>query len=397
MNTTRVFYENLKAYNQGNRLISNRGGTRSSKTFSIQQLLYLIALKSQQPLIISVTGETLVHLRLGVMRDFISMLIKEGVYSERKHNKSENSYEAGKSLIEFFGADQEDKVRGPERDILFENECNKLKFDVHNALSIRTRKTIFVDYNPTAPFWLQENKLLEDPGSIEIVSTYRDNPYLTDEQLAELMRNKAKVGTSPYWDYWWQVYGEGEMGVMTERLIFKNVVVVDEIPKHAKKLPAGLDFGFSPDPTTCVDVYVLGEDLFIDELFYENNLLNVNIPGAERFSIADRLKQAGKTSLDYIVADSAEPKSIMELQINGWTRLYAVKKFPGSVLEGLRMMMNYRLCVTRRSVNVLRELRSYEYRVDRYGKIIPEPADNQSDHTIDAIRYVMLMKNALWK
>jgi len=130
MFTTSVFSKNLKAYTDGASLIVNQGGTRSSKSYSIMQLLLEIALASEKKLIISVVSQHLPHLKLGVMRDFDSILLSRGIIPDNIKHKSENYYRVGKSIIEFFGVDNLGKVHGPARDIIFINEANYIKFSL---------------------------------------------------------------------------------------------------------------------------------------------------------------------------------------------------------------------------------------------------------------------------
>ena len=150
---TSVFEKNIRAYMSGATLIINQGGTRSSKSYSIMQLLFLIAYKSKNRLIISVCSYALPHLKLGVMRDFDNILMSYGINVGSIKNITESTYKIGNSLIEFFGVDNLGKVHGPARDILFLNECNYVKHEIFEQLAIRTRSTIFLDYNPSREFW----------------------------------------------------------------------------------------------------------------------------------------------------------------------------------------------------------------------------------------------------
>ena len=142
---TSVFQKNNQALKDGYDLIINQGGTRSGKTYSILQLLFLKALYSKKELIISVVSRALPHLRLGAMRDFDNILISYGINPDKIKNKTESYYKVGNSIIEFFGADQSDKVHGPQRDILFLNEANFLKQEIYDQLTVRTSKTIFIE------------------------------------------------------------------------------------------------------------------------------------------------------------------------------------------------------------------------------------------------------------
>jgi phage terminase large subunit len=155
---TNVYHKTIKAL-KGKRIIGNRGGTSSSKTYSNLQLLYTIAAESRKPLTISVISETLPHLKKGAMKDFFDILKSEGVYSEKKHNKTDNIYKVGNSVIEFFSADNSDKVHGPRRDISYINECNHISWSIIEQLEIRTKYWILLDWNPTDAFWFEKEFL----------------------------------------------------------------------------------------------------------------------------------------------------------------------------------------------------------------------------------------------
>lgn len=401
METTRIFKENLKAYTEGYRVIENRGGTSSTKTYSILQLLIVLALYSETPLIISVVNETMPQLKRGALRDFEIILKNEGHYSESMHNKSDNIFTLNKGMVEFFSADQEERVRGPRRDILFLPECYNLRYKTYQDLVIRTRRTIFTDYNPIGRFWMQKKGISEDKDTKTIISTYKDNPFLEQPIIDDIEKNyqkylkEKKAGIVGEHTYWWKVFGLGEVGIMLEKRIFKYITLIDKIPETAHRIPSGMDFGLSPDPSTLVDMYIQGEDLYLDERLYETNLVNVKIQGAKRLSIQDRLELMKFDKGHTIVADSAENKSIIELKYCGYN-VYAVRKFPGSVIEGIKILLSYNIHITRSSINAINEFENYMYKVDRNDEIIPEPANNQKDHIIDPVRYVMLMKNRLW-
>lgn len=394
MKLTKVFSKNIKAYNQGKRTIINKGGTRSSKTFSILQLLVLIA-ESQNKLI-TIVSRTLPHLKGGIVRDLEKILIERGHNPGEIHRLSDKYFIIGNSKIEYFGADDLDRVHGPARDILYVNEANHIKYSVYNQLAVRTKEQIFIDYNPTGLFWVDEEGIINDETSEVIHSTYLDNiENLSQPQIDEILKAKEKADKGiPYYVYWWKVYGLGETGHMIERRIIKYFDIIDSVPDYANKIPSGMDFGLSPDPTTLIDIYVHGENLYLDERLYANNLINVNL-GSERLSIEEKLIEIGHDKEHIIVADSAEKKSIIELRHKGFNVRSAIK-YPGSIKEGLKLLLSYNIIITNRSINLKKEFENYLYKIDRNDKIIPEPIDAHN-HLIDPIRYVLLMKGRLWQ
>ena len=376
MKTTAVFAKNIRCYNAGARLIANKGGARSSKTFSILQLLLLIALKSPKALLISVVSESFPHLKKGCLRDFCMILELEGMREgvDYTYNRTDSIFKIGKCSIEFFSADSPGKVHGPQRDILFINEANHISWEIYRQLAIRTAQTIFIDWNPAAEFWFEEEKLNLKPDTETLHSTYKDNGFLSPMQVREIESNMHN-------ENWWRVYGLGLTGVY-EGLIYSNWTQVNDVPAVVKSAWCGLDFGFTNDPTSLIYVALQGGELWIDELIYE--------PGLTNPTIANRAKGTAAKSLQ-IVADSAEPKSIAELKTFGlW--LEDAKKGPDSILHGIEILQRYKWNVTSRSLNVIQELRNYQWKTDKQtGKQLNVPIDG-FNHALDAIRYVALNK-----
>lgn len=376
MKTTAVFEKNIKAYNEGARLIANKGGARSSKTFSILQLLLLIAIKSPRALLISVVSESFPHLKKGCLRDFCMILELEGMREgvDYTYNRTDSIFKIGKCSLEFFSADSPGKVHGPQRDILFINEANHIPFEVYRQLAIRTAQTIFVDWNPAAEFWFEEENLNLKSDTVTLHSTYKDNGFLSPQQIREIESNKHN-------ENWWRVYGLGLTGIY-EGLIYSNWAQVNDVPAVVKSAWCGLDFGFTNDPTSLIYVGLQSGELWIDELLYE--------PGLTNPAIANRAKGTPAKSLQ-IVADSAEPKSIAELKTFGlWVE--DAKKGPDSILHGIEILQRYKWNVTSRSLNVIRELRNYQWKTDKQtGRQLNIPVDG-FNHALDAIRYVALNK-----
>ena len=387
MQYTNVFRNNLRAYVNGTRIIANKGGTSSSKTFSILQLLMVVAAKHNK--LISVVSETLPHLKRGAMRDFFTILDSEGAYHERYHNKSDNIYQMNDSKIEFFSADSPDRVRGPRRDILFVNECNNIPWSTIEQLMVRTNECIFFDWNPTDTFWYEE-KILNREDQIHIHSTYMDALNILPAGIIKEIEARKPVYKGKELisgdENWWRVYGLGETGSI-EGLVFNNWEIVDEMPDEYKCLGYGLDFGFTNDPTALVEMGQQGGVLWLDEKIYETGLTNDDI-------FIKAKKKKVDTSLDTI-ADSAEPKSIEELYRMGWN-VKPVVKGKDSINSGIDLLKTYKLKVTKRSVGLIKELRNYKWAVDKYGKALNKPIDS-FNHSIDAVRYMALMKLSVEK
>ena len=346
-----------------------QGGTSAGKTFGILPILIDKAAKTGG-LEISVVAESIPHLRRGALRDFLKCMKWTNRYVDERFNKSLLKYEfANGSFIEFFSADDSSKLRGARRDILYVNECNNVNFEAYNELSIRTKKEIYLDFNPANEFWVEEIK--EDKEADFIILTYKDNEALDIGIVDQIEKNLLKAETSTYWRNWWKVYGLGELG-MLEGVVFSNWKQIDTIPKEARLVGIGLDFGYTNDPTSCIEIYKHNEKRILNEIVYQTGMLNSDI--------------ANKLPKDVpVYADSAEPKSIRTLQLAGIT-IKGVTKGRDSINYGIDVMQREEYLVTSNSTNLIKELRSYCWDTDKTGKRLNKPVDNYN-HAIDAVRY----------
>lgn len=367
MKLTNVFTKNIEAYQNGNRYVINQGGTSSSKTYSILQLLILIALK-KNGLLISIVAESLPHLKRGALRDFVKILEQDNLYSDDLHNRSSNSFAIGNSVIEFFSADESSKLRGARRDILFINECNNIDKRAFDELAVRTKQVTFLDFNPVSEFWVHE--LINTRESVAFIkSTYKDNQYLDANIIREI---ESRRHSDPYW---WQVFGEGEIGVL-DGVIFTNWKIVDAIPDTPKKL-IGLDFGYTNDPTAIVEISYSDGEIFLHEITYQTQLTNSMI--ANIITKDEALRPLT------VICDSAEPKSIDELRVAG-VRSIPADKGADSVRNGIDLMKQYKINISKSSVNLIKEFRNYRWKQDKDGKSLNVPIDIYN-HAIDATRY----------
>lgn len=348
-----------------------RGGTSASKTFSVLPFLIDYAIKNPKQEI-SVVAETIPHLRRGAMRDFLKIMDLIGMYRDEQFNKSSLTYNfTNGSFIEFFSADNSSKLRGARRDVLFVNECNNIDWESYYQLAIRTRKFIYLDYNPVSEFWV-DAELLGDSDTDFVVLTYKDNEALDESIVKEIEKAQEKAKTSSYWDNWWRVYGLGEVGSV-QGTIYTNWQQIDTIPNEARLLGIGLDFGYSVDPTACVGIYKYNDSYILHELIYQKELSNKNI--------YDLIKDEPSI----VICDSAEPKSIAELQSYG-LRCMGALKGKDSILHGIQLIQQQSLLVTKHSTNLIKELRGYVWATDRNNKPTGDPIEI-NNHLMDAMRY----------
>jgi phage terminase large subunit len=347
-----------------------QGGTSAGKTFGILPILIDKCAK-EKGLEVSVVAETIPHLRRGALKDFLKIMRWTNRYFEDRFNKTLLRYEfANGSSIEFFSADDASKLRGARRDILYINECNNVTFEAYNELAIRTKREVYLDFNPANEFWVHK-ELKDEPDTDFIILTYKDNEALDESIVTQIEKNRDKAATSAYWANWWRVYGLGEVGSL-EGVVFNNWKEIDTIPKEAKLIGIGLDFGYTNDPTAAIEIYNYNGTRIINELVYRTGMVNSDIA---------KILPSGII----IYADSSEPKSIEEIRRQGKT-IKGVTKGADSINYGIDVMQRQDYLVTKQSTNLIKELRSYCWDVDKQGQRMRKPIDHYN-HAIDALRY----------
>lgn len=367
----KVFDESLDAFYNGVSLIINQGGTSSGKTYSILQLLYIIASESPKRRIISVVSYAFPHLRLGAVRDFDNILMDAGIIPDEVRNKTEMTYQIGNSIIEFFGTENLGKVHGPRRDILFINEANNVKFDIYTQLAIRTRECTFLDYNPVQRFWVQD-ELIPNFKHVFIKSTYNDNRFLDANTIMQIEARKKN-------ENWWRVYGLGELGTL-EGAIFQNwrYEHPGEIDQSFKEnsFGYGLDYGYSPDPDAMLKIAInkKSKTIYCQELIYKtNNGTDDLIREIKRFYKAPEL----------IIAESASPRTNADLSKH--FNIKAVSK-TRTVADWLRELQDFEIVISENSYNLAKELQNYIWSDKKAGV----PLDSYN-HLCDSMRYWYLM------
>lgn len=373
---TDIYYKNSQS---DKRIIINRGGTRSSKTYSLAQL-FVTELFTGEDKILSVVRKSFPALRATAMRDVMEILYKCDLYQWVKHNKTENIISYQSNILEFFSLDNEQKIRGRKRTHLWFNEANECSFEEWKQLIFRTSQKAYLDFNPDdSNCWINtelEQKRAGTQDDVEvIVSTYKDNNYLDENTIREielLQKNDPE---------YWKIFGMGEYGQISGR-IFEDFTVVNQIPEDAKRIGFGLDFGFTNDPTALVEVFLGEGKLFINELLYQTGLTNADI--AQHLSAIELLQG------DEIIADAAEPKSIEEIYRAGFN-IKAAQKGPDSIRISIDILRRYPLYILSTSTNLIKELRNYKWQTDKNGITLNTPVDF-NNHAIDALRYVALNK-----
>lgn len=365
--TTDVFKANYDAKTD---IVVNQGGTSSGKTYSIIQCLFLHAIEDDNQ-VITVVGQDIPNLKVGAIRDAQTIIDGSEILQSFivEYNKSDRIYTfINGSIIEFKSYDDWQDAKSGKRDYLFLNEANGVAKPVWDELYIRTKKKSYIDYNPNTEFWVHSDLIGKDNVTL-IISDHRHNTFL-DESI----HNKIEAIED---EELWKVYARGLTGKL-EGVIFRDYNVIPSVSLDAKLIGYGLDFGFTNDPTALIAVYNQSGELVLDELIYQKRLLNSDINNLLR-----ELNIAG-----VIVADSAEPKSIAELQSYGWV-VEPAKKGADSIRQSINTLKKYKINVTQRSHNLKAELNGYKWKQNKDGKLENQPVDFMN-HSIDAIRYVCL-------
>ena len=369
--TTKVYAEIQEAINSGYTTVSLQGSSRSSKTFN--SLIWLIMYCLSHPYTrLSIVRATLPAIKGSVFIDFKEILMRMLIYDEKNLNKSDFTYHfPNGSWVEFFSTDSEQKLRGRKRDVLFVNEANELSYLEWQQLKMRTTRFAIMDYNPSFSddHWICG--VNQDSRTYHFISTYKDNPFLEQAIIDEIEGLRTKNQTL------WQVYGLGLQAVI-EGLIFKNVETISEIPVNVKRRWVGMDFGFTNDPTAIVEVAVQDNDLYIDERAYATQMLSNDIIRVLK-SECERMK---------IISESADPRLIQEIYRAG-INIHPVQKYGGSIEAGITKMLEFKIHITARSCNVIKEFKNYTYQQDKEGKWLNTPIDCYN-HAIDAVRYVVM-------
>lgn len=358
-----------------------QGGTSAGKTFGIIPILIDKSIK-QSRLKVTVVAETLPAVKEGALDIFKSIMFETNRWIESNWNASSLTYTFNSgSRIQFKSFDSVGKAKSSgKRDILFLNEANHIPFEIADALMIRSKET-WIDFNPDNEFWVHR-ETLKEPNSEFLLLTYLDNEGCPIETIEDLEIKKEKAKTSSYWANWCKVYIDGEIGSL-DGVIFNNWKTIDTIPNDARLLGYGVDFGYTNDPTAIVEVYKWNDKRIVNEICYEKGLTNSQI--------AKRI-----TTKMPAYCDSAEPKSIAELKLNGINAI-AVEKGTDSIKYGINLIQENEYFVTLKSVNLISELRKYAWDKDkRTGETLNKPIDD-FNHAIDSWRYHEMMTLGAFK
>lgn len=349
-----------------------QGGTSAGKTYDIVAMLADMSFDADGE-VFSLCTDSFPNLKRGMMRDLRTFLADQNWSHLFAENKSDHIFEnlATHSILEFFSTDEAGAL-GARRSYLFVNEANRISEETFTQLEIRTKKKIWLDFNPVNRFWAHD--LLKRPDTEFVKLNYLDNSALDEETIKSLEIRKGD-GTSN----WWRVYGLGEIGSL-EGNIYQGWIATDEIPQNAILKRYGVDFGWN-DPTTVIAVYE-DEDgaLFLKQCIYQSQL---PVP-----ALIERCKSLPD---GLFVCDNARPEIIAEMQSNG-LRAIPSNKTAGEKMNGKRynieLVSRRKIHYTRDSKELEQEFLTYAWRKKRSGETIDEPNDG-NDHAMDAIAYAV--------
>ena len=362
INATNIFQRNWDALNSDVRFIINQGGSRSSKTYSLCQMIIVYCVQNPNK-VVSIVRKTFPALRATVMRDFFEIMKDLEIYEKANHNMSENIYRfPNGSIVEFFSVDDEQKIRGRKRDIGWCNEANELWFEDFQQLNMRTEEKLIFDYNPSdSSSWLYK---LPPEESVLIKSTYRDNPFLPESikrQIEDLKRTDEAL---------YQIYALGEKAISKSN-IYNNWTFLGRKPQRFQSYVYGLDFGYN-HPTALIRVYWSDGDIWIEPVIYESYLTTSEL--------IEKFKQLEIEKTVDILADYSRPEIIAELQNAG----YNVNNANKSVKMGINFVKTFGV-FCQEDEALKKEYENYKWK--KVGDIITEEPVKLYDDAMDAVRY----------
>jgi len=344
------------------------------------------------PLDIFIVRNTMTSARSSVFSDFQKILTGIGMWDESRCNQRDMTYQLGICKFTFFGLDKQagqEKARGPRSDVCFVNEINTLDFDIGKQLAQRNRVLFLCDFNPSVDkkhwvySWLCTQVDLQGrPAAKRFITTFRDNKFVLGTPIEATLRSyeptpeNIKRGTAD--EIYWKIFGCGQRASI-EGLIYPENKwrAIDEWPKDVDITAFGMDFGFTNDPTTLIQLgYGKGDKLgfvYLKELIYKRDLYPRDNPNEPNHgSIESELRRLNINKDIPIFADSENPTAIDEIRSLGYNIIKAAKP-ADSVRVGIDMCRKFSMRIVEPSDNLIKELSNYKWKVDKYGRGINEP------------------------
>jgi phage terminase large subunit len=377
-------YEKTVNASKDYKIICHQGGSRSSKTWSIFQFLLGKAIAGEG-ITVTIVRDKMTWIKSTLLLDFkkIINLMELPISPDINVNRAEQVYNVNGSEFAFYGLDYSEKLHGRTQDWFWINEAMEVGKKHFDQLEMRTSVGGILDYNPYDDLhWVFD--LPKRPDVIVIKSTQLDNPFLPQTMRDKILSYKPtpeNIANGTADNYMWQVYGLGNKARL-KGTVFDNWDVVEDIPEQAKFIAYGKDFGYTNDPTTLIALYMMDNEIYLDQVLYKTGMTNQDI--------VVRYEELQINKRDEIYADSSEPKSIEEIRRQGYN-IRGAKKGADSIMYGIDLLKQYKIHITKRSTELENELRKYKFQEDKVGNVINKPVD-VFNHCIDAVRYVAIMK-----
>lgn len=345
------------------------GGASSSKSHSLAQLM-IWKLVNERDKVIGIGRKTFPSLRMTAYQLVVNLLKEYGIYPFCDHSKTENTIAYGSNRIQFFSLDDPEKIKSFNANVIWLEEANEFGWDDFLIIKLRLNRNpskgknqIYLSLNPVDVNCWVYDKLKDSPETEIIKSTYKDNPFNSPayiQQLEDLQNQDMN---------YYRIYALGEWGRL-ENIIYPRWQLIDEMPAEFQEERYGLDFGFE-NPSACIHIGIISDRLYVDEVLYQTHLTNTDL--IERLKLLMRLD---------LYADSAEPQRIEEICRAGFRCYPAIK----DVSLGIDTVKRYAILITKRSANLIKEIRGYQRKKDRDGRVLEEPV-KFNDHGVDALRY----------
>jgi phage terminase large subunit len=359
------------------RFVISYGSAGSGKSVTQTQHEIIKCLSNKEKLLVTrKVGSTLND---SVISLFMTILSQWGLSEFINENKSRQFIDfANGSQVLFKGMDDAEKIKsiaGLTR--IWNEEATELTMADFKQLNLRLRGRdnlqMTSTFNPIDEnHWIKshfiDNPTIRDKTDI-FKTTYKDNKFI-DEAYKQELESYALIDPNYY-----RIYALGEWGGLTEGRIFSNWEEIDELPNIAGQW-YGLDFGYTNDPTGIVKTVKMMGCLYFDEVCYRKGLTNSDIAAV--------LRDDGYSG-ELVICDSAEPKSIEELRRLGINAIPA-NKGQGSVNAGIDFLRRSKIFITKRSENIRKENRYYQWQQTKSGLFINTPKDFLN-HLIDPMRY----------
>jgi len=441
---TPVFYKNyqaLKAKDEnGNRkykYIINTGSSRSSKTFSLIELLHRIC-EGNKDFRVTAWRDTKKDARDTIWKDFQKVLSISGrlIYKNRNKTEAFYAYPENNTTFEIHGADDEEKVHGLTQNVSWLNEPYKISKDTFDQIDQRS-DLIFIDWNPKKSHWIDD--IAKQENAIVIHSTFQDNPFCPPEQRIKILsyqpikrsfavenklikehevidynfdKNELNFEEAVLKELYicllnenqrsanitkWDIYGLGKKAERPNRIFHWESIPLSEYRKLNVKTYIGVDWG-KVDAFGIVEAKYYDGKLFLHELNYdsenkwENKLTPLereNIKGKDEGFVTWLFTKLGISTKDHIFCDNNRPLKISALRKAGWELAVAALKPAGSILDGIDLLDNLEVFYTDCSENIAYEQENYSRVVDKFG-VVQDEAEDCNNHLMDPVRYIVL-------